>query len=102
MCIRGNSESLAIGGLWQRGHLGNGTNGACQGRHIQATLEIKVAMITLRLLLDTAWLFRIVSCVNEDTLLLMYLIPVGTGQFKDTNESYENGLKLPCDNHCLA
>lgn len=38
---------------------------------MQATLEIKVIVITLELVLDAAWLFRVVSYVNEDTLFLV-------------------------------
>lgn len=38
---------------------------------MQATLEIKVIVITLGLVLDAARLFRIVSYVNEDTLLFV-------------------------------
>lgn len=61
-------------------------------------------MVTLGLLLDAAWLFRTVSCVNVNvnTLFLIDLVPVGIGQFKDTNESHGNVLKIPCDSHCIA
>lgn len=69
---------------------------------MQATLEIKVIMVTIGLLLDAAWRFRTVSCVNEDTLFLIHLVPVGIGQFKDTNESHGNVLKIPHDSHCIA
>ena len=57
-------------------------------------------MRTLGLLLDAARLFRMVSYVNEDALLLTRLVPVGTGQFKDTSESHGNVLKIPCGSHC--
>lgn len=63
---------MSICRLWQHGHLQkNDTNDTWQGRYVQATLEIKVIVITLGLVLDAAWLFRIVSYVNEDTLLLI-------------------------------
>lgn len=54
------------------------------------------------LLLDDVCLLRIVSYLNEYSLLLMYLVLIGIGQFKDTNVSRENALKTPCDSHFLA
>lgn len=63
--------------------------------------SVEVIIVTPELL-DAAWLFRIVSCMNEDPLFLLYLVPVGVGQLKDANGTHGKVVKIPCDIHCVA
>lgn len=68
----------------------------------KAPFEIEVIMIALRLLVDTPQLFRIVSFMSEDDLLLIYPVPVAVGQFKDFSQSWKSLHSLVVRCYCFT